>query len=1350
MAQLTDEEKLERMRAELGGFSSSDSDSEPVAQEFLEGVASGAIGIGEGLTELVALGVDAIRDTNYAADVRDTAQGIRDTLGIDPEGFVGKGTEALVQFGIPGLGAVSGVSKLSKLGKMQRAFEEGGEALTKGQKFALGAQQLAAAGVADAMVATNNLTTIGDFFEGSPTQRDMTFGLTGREEAARLAMNRLKFGLEGSTMFVAAPYVVRGVGAVAAPVLSPVARGVQKAAKPVSDAAARLERRYVDGDETLGAVGTAAANIMAGLRYRGFLPDLVGNLRSVVPGMAQAKIRKATNVARRLDKELKTTMTELAKAHGGNSKVLLKESLDTIENWLTAPKRPQENLLDPLRAVDDDIQKSFDALPDTVKPMVNEMRDQIDDLSREILDGDYLAKALESDDKAVRETAQGVASAIEQGVHSYMRRRYRMFEDPTYKPDAATLEAGKQGFKASRSATEKEIIEARNLALTKEREDIVADIDQRFLMRNEDGELALKSVEVTDEAAEYATQSFLSRYKPEITRGAATAPSRTAAERINPGIFKNRKELKKFQRQLLGEVTGSTENFIATIADLATFRSVDEYFGGIRAAAEADPNGAVAKMFRAPGSTNPNAIALKGDEWGSLQGYTVPEAVYNDITRKVAGDYGFLPNTIRSLYSSFLQAKGVTQYSKTVLSPLTQIRNVTTASMFALAQGNVGSGANLGHSVSYVLNNVRRLPDKEKAEFLQELQEFGLIGQQAELRELQELINKGLASNKLISNEAGSTLGEEFVRRSEQGRLGNFLSDVAEKGRGVTRTAEDLYQGGDDIWKIYNYQFELNKLQKALRTMTPEEQVAELARRSGRSVDEITADGAKAVRREAANIVRDTVPNYSLAPQFIKDLRRLPTGNFIAFPFEIYRTGFNTLAKAVDELASTNAEIQKIGLRRLTGAVGTFSVLPTALSTAAYALTGVSEEEMKAYQRQFGYPWQKNNLLIPTGRTDEGLPTHIDFSYSNPYDQLGRAGRAIMNSYEAGIQNGLTAAQIVGEAAWESTTETFAPFLGPSIISEKLQDVLPREYFGRGGRMTTGALVYDDDPAVPLGEKVGKSFLHVMEAIVPAGVPIDVKGGQIEPSRFVRGLASIDPDGEVFGVSNYDKLGREFKLTDELVRAFTGITEIEPQEGNNFEYKAADFNRRNRAASSTFNRVADDVNATPQSLLDAFIAADEFRYRVHSDMYQTVKDLRTMGYSDKDIRKKFGDFGFKIGNTRILQDKYTPLSVSDFTKREMKRKGTLSLLPRAEIRAYRKSRNNIPFASSELFTEPEEMSLTLPTPEINPAPQLPSAPAPATMTPTAQPQSSVSPSLLGDNPIEQARNLELANRLRGQ
>ena len=172
------------------GFSPSgeEPEYEGVAQEFIEGLASGLIAIPQGILELGASAVDLAADTNYASSVSDAATKLRDFAGIDPEGLIGKGAEVITQFVIPGLGAagaVSKVSRFSKAGRYRKALKEGklvskdtattlrpaggtsdtiNKALTKGERLGLGAQQVAAAGAADAMVATDGVTTIADFF----------------------------------------------------------------------------------------------------------------------------------------------------------------------------------------------------------------------------------------------------------------------------------------------------------------------------------------------------------------------------------------------------------------------------------------------------------------------------------------------------------------------------------------------------------------------------------------------------------------------------------------------------------------------------------------------------------------------------------------------------------------------------------------------------------------------------------------------------------------------------------------------------------------------------------------------------------------------------------------------------------------------------------------------------------------------------------------------------------------------------------------------------------------------------------------------------------------------------------
>ena len=78
-----------------------------VIGELGEGIASGAVGIAEGIAGLGATAIDLAFDTNYTDKVTEGAEAIRDFAGLDPEGFVGKGAEVVTQFIVPGVGVAA-------------------------------------------------------------------------------------------------------------------------------------------------------------------------------------------------------------------------------------------------------------------------------------------------------------------------------------------------------------------------------------------------------------------------------------------------------------------------------------------------------------------------------------------------------------------------------------------------------------------------------------------------------------------------------------------------------------------------------------------------------------------------------------------------------------------------------------------------------------------------------------------------------------------------------------------------------------------------------------------------------------------------------------------------------------------------------------------------------------------------------------------------------------------------------------------------------------------------------------------------------------------------------------------
>ena len=1305
---------------------------EGVAQEFGEGILSGATKVVQGVAELGAIASDYLADTDYYDDVGAGFEEFRQSLGIDPQGFAGAIGEVGTQFVVPGGIAAKGVQGLNAVAKAGKTG-----------KFFAG---LGAAGLADAVVATNDTTTLGDFFEGGPTETGELIGLDNEERALEALLNKAKVGVEGAAGIVAAPFVARGLGAAASgaataagqiPGATQAARGIKAGAEKVGAKFGEIEEARRLGLEQSPFLN-GVADAMATLRYRGILPQEVAESRSLIPGLTQAEVQAADKLVNMLDKEIDSVL-KVANQNLEDATPFAKADVyNSIEKYLTNPNRAEA----------DTLLKSF---PDQLQAPVKQMRTHLDELSGKLLESDFIKK----NDFYQKETKKMLSETIRGNLGSYMTRRYRMFEDPNFKPTTEMMDEAAAGFKADPVAVQNEL-------------ELLAKSGKRSVQ-----ELGLTDDfkllgQVTDDQARIARDNFLDRYK-KSTGKTFKGVSRVGEQRLRTDQFITRTNLKEYQRALLGEVKNPLENYVATVSNIAEFNAVDNYFGNIRRLAEENPDG-IGKLFRNTEGMSPDQLKALEEEgfvtlgsargssradksieetvdnsgWGSLHGFAVPERVYQDLTRAVVGDTGWLGNGLRSIYSGFLRVKGGTQYGKTILSPITQIRNVTTASAFAAAQGNIGKGANLWESVGLVFNNLRKMPPEKAAEEFKELQRLGIVNSQAELRELQELVAKGFGYTDQRMVE-GIPVTERFGSRLSDNKVMDWIK---KKGKG----AENLYQAGDDIWKVYNYTFESNKLRNALAKMTPDQQSDFILRKSGKPMD---TDAF--IREEAARIVRNTVPNYNLAPEAIKSLRRAPVGNFIAFPYEIMRTGVNTIARGIDELADPNVEIQKIGMRRLMGALTTFSVVPAGISSMGYALSGVSKEEMDAYQRSLAPPWEKNARLVPVGRHEDGTPKYINYSYSNPYDMLERTAIAALNNYEEGMRKGKSSGQVVSEAAFASLGEMMSPFTQESIALAAFRDVLDPNaenpvmqalgQFGRGGKTITGAKIYN--PEDSKGDQIAKSFAHIADTLMPSIIPIDESGGVIEPSRFARGFINGLGLNETLGISEEDRMGRERDLSQELARAFSGITESDSQASDSLKYKGYEFARARQDASNIFNSIARRQNVTREQLIEAYNDANEARFRAFRDFNQVLRDVETFGMSRNEMRRILKQAGVS-GVNELLRDTYRPLEVSDSVLKDMRRNGTIGELPRGEIRGIISEQRGRQFDAPVVQEEP--LYEILPPKEeplyeiLPPLQQEGSIQLPAAATPTRT--AAVSPSLLGDNPIDVARNMEIASTQR--
>ena len=187
------------------------------------GLASGLIKTVEGVVSLGAELVDLGADSNTAASVEQFFDDVNIFEDTAQDRVVGKLVEAFTQIGIPGTAGFKAATKLAD--KAIKAKKAGNYANLKSKNVMNGMKQAKslndripdgtrrfAAGIfggaaGETLVAdVEDIGTFGDFFDG-PTAIDDRES-TGRDEAQRRILNRLKFGTE--SIFIT-PFVY-GVG----------------------------------------------------------------------------------------------------------------------------------------------------------------------------------------------------------------------------------------------------------------------------------------------------------------------------------------------------------------------------------------------------------------------------------------------------------------------------------------------------------------------------------------------------------------------------------------------------------------------------------------------------------------------------------------------------------------------------------------------------------------------------------------------------------------------------------------------------------------------------------------------------------------------------------------------------------------------------------------------------------------------------------------------------------------------------------------------------------------------------------------------------------------------------------
>jgi len=466
-------------------------------------------------------------------------------------------------------------------------------------------------------------------------------------------------------------------------------------------------------------------------------------------------------------------------------------------------------------------------------------------------------------------------------------------------------------------------------------------------------------------------------------------------------IIKRRKEIAEPIRDLMGEYKDPQLNFTKSMSGMSKMVASHHFLRNVR-----EEGLGVFLSTTKEDRLSEQIAAYSEERMLPLAGlYATPEFAAAMREFDSSGESGALMQNIVAVNSAI-------KYGKTVLSPTTMFRNFYSATMFTVMNGHFNYGKTTGAARAVFADITGN--NKAQRDYLQKMARLGVIHDTARAGEIRA------ALEDVVNTD--TTQGSAPVRA----------------GKRVLETATNLYQAGDDFWKIVGFENEKAGLMK-------------------KGMAEAEAETLAATR------IRDGYPTYSMVPEGIRWIRRFPlVGTFVSFPWEIMRTTGNQIRMTREDFKAGRSGMAS---RRLTG-MAIASSAAYGVSVATMAMFGVDDEDDEAI-RELAAPWQMNSMFAYLGNNEEGKMQYLDLSHLDPYTHMKRPLTAMMNGNYDSIQ----------ERVGYGMAEFLMPFLGPDIAAQAIGEAV------LNSRLGSDRQIYDPNASpIQIGQDV---FEHLRTAAQP-------------------------------------------------------------------------------------------------------------------------------------------------------------------------------------------------------------------------------------------------------------------------
>jgi len=1185
--------------------------------EIVKGMDKGLYNLQHSTASLLLAGTDLAFDTDLLSKLDEIAE-VEDPG--DTSTIRGKVTEVLTQYGIPGTLTTKLVGRLKPIIKMKKAAN----AVTGGKLKKV-------ATIASRSVEGATIVGVTDFLASEPDRPSLFFepekteGLTGRERAGAELRNKIKYGFEGTIVGGGFPLIGKATQLGYKYSLGPVlktsaklgAKGIDNAVvRPISYLASRPAvapvvkgtAKVLEKGGELALTKVINPLIVSTIAKKGIyqLPPFkqwrLGDVTS--SDVKERSLKKFDNflslfrsygkmpkdiegISETASLYIRSRAKKLDKIYEGieNTAYRLAKSFEKQYNTATTSKPLQKYYLDQIEEFLLD-QKSLSAIPKELRSYAKDLKNQL------IKQRTEFVKSLPKGEKSSK-LAKELVNTDVKDIKKYLVRSFETFRNENWIPPKQVFDDAK--------------------------EYLVNKIIMKSPALKDSARLAnpnLKPQEAYELMAETSVNEIL-----RIGRTEGIVPIEALRD-IGTKILRSDKykflqtgeELPQVVQKLLGKEKDLKASIMNTtgemIATMANKRAADKI------AASGLKNGWIFNSYDdalAAGKAAAQEItkvARLGDMETSLKGkFALPEYV-----QAFSGEaQGFNKLMLNQIWRSIIGGKSIVQMGKTLYSPQTQVRNVTSAAFFALMQGHIGHNASVTNAMKMTLDDIfkagqRNIDETEFSDYVEKLVRLGVWDENVVASELKAIMD-AIKNNTINTSD----------------KLMNKLFKMA-----PTDKVAKLYAGGDNLWKHYGYEYGKSQLSLALKNI---DEVAEWWRHMtgtkfnlNNSLTGTRKTFDDALDEASAYLLRNTYPTYSKVPPIIQSLRVLPFGNFVSFPAEILRTGANTMFIGLREMSHSNPAIRQMGIRRMIGAIMTSYGLGKGITELTQVLTNSTSAQWDAYKRSAASPWNKNSNLLAIQGWKNGESKAVNFSYFSPYDSLWAPFSAAMSKAESQNLNPQETEAFVMEMMFSEDGPVFtflSPFVSEPLGYDRFIDVTTR-----AGRKKEGGSIYTDSD--DLTAKFYKSLVHVLDGIQPG---VLVSGSKIK-NALEKDLAGG---------------GKPINLKDELLALLAGVRIINIDAKKDLTYAASTVNRLLRAVDEkeNFYTSKNFVNKTPTDTVNKFVDMQEEAFKLQKDMYITVKDLQLLDLTDGQILTILKESGMnnKLANN-LISGIFTPVNYS--------------------------------------------------------------------------------------------------------